>query len=139
MSANANSFKWDGNDLYDQKVFIIGPDKAPGVPQPRVNLQRLSGANGEVSQGATFEAFTITLDCAVIATTGTLANTYWTQLKTIFNDSVLEGEKVLILGSDATKYYNARCMSGLTKDLDGINGFTFSLEFRVTDAAFNTV
>ena len=138
MSANANSFSWDDNDLWDQKVYITNHD-LPGVPQPRVNLHRLTGANGEVSQGATFEAFTLTLECAVVAATGTLANTYYDELVEIFEATFADGEKELILGEDATIYYNAVCMSPFRKDIKGINGFTFTLEFRVTDAAFNAV
>lgn len=138
MSANANSLSWDTNDLWDQKVFVMSHD-APGVPAPRVNLQRLSMANGEVSQGATFDAFTMTIECAVAASSAANAATYWAELLDIFETTLADGEKELILGEEPSIYYNAVCLSPLRKDIKGINGFTFTLEFRVTDAARNEV
>ena len=128
MSAYSNSISWDEIDLggEDYKLVIVGGTH-PYLPEPRVQLEDLSQADGAVSFGATWGPRYFEFECVIAAESAEDRATCIANVITALRTTE-EGEKPLVLGWEPDDVYQARLLSGIN-GRDAINGVSFPLRF----------
>lgn len=131
MSADGKSFTFKGVDFGGGSYNVyVKTASLPRLPRPRVAIHNYAQADGVATQGATFDEVSITLECAITAST--TANVETAVANTIAQlAATQEGPGALVLDSHPTKQWTARLVSGLTGDL-ALNGERFTLEFLCT-------
>ena len=124
----------DGVDLNDYGLWVV-EHNAPYMPQPRVNIHELGGADGAVTQGSTFASMRVKLRCVfalddvVSGEIGLDRDVVMTDLIDILADAAMN-EKSLVLGFWPTKTWTARLVSSVDGELMQ-RGLQFPLEFII--------
>ena len=129
---STKSFTWNGIDFSgdDYQVYLVNRDRfgyTPDLPQPRVDVQGLSGSSGAVTQGATWEAERLVLECAMVAADSTARETKLLAIRTAL-EAAQEGEKYIIFGL-RTGYKRLVRLVRVSPFVRKGNGALFTLEF----------
>jgi predicted phage tail component-like protein len=130
MAGNGSSFTYNGTDLGEDAygLYVVGVS-APLFGKPRVDIRPLSQADGVVTQGSTFGAIEIRMECKVVAPDPANLNTQLEAIAGVLR-ATAEGEKTLIIDQWPARQYTARLISLFDPD-QAIGGAEFSLTWIV--------
>ena len=124
-----SSFTFNSIDYGDSDYELtVVNHNGPFFPQPRVNVEPLSAANGVVTQGAQWNALTITMVCRVAGDSKADALTKVAAIKAALKTAHEAGEASLILDDYSGNTYTAR-LTGYSAPRLGITGAEFTLTF----------
>lgn len=124
FSLGAVNFYADGFDCYVSEKGTTVPPMA----RPRLNVAGVTGANGAVATGTTWEAQEIVLACSVFADDGdveTRLDNIWAALKAHHQGNL---EQLLTVGAWPTRQYYVR-FSDVSDVVERNNGAEFTLTF----------
>lgn len=128
------SFELNSVDYADDNVYVMSTSPFQDAGTPRVNRAQLSQANGEVTQGATYEAKEIVLECAIIdVDDADDLDTKIANVVTAYEAAHAGGETALVLGRYPDKTYQARPIPPAPSFARGVNGAIFTITLLASD------
>lgn len=107
----SNSLSYNSVDFGGASYgYIVDANDFVRMPAPRINRDRLAGGDGEVAQGATFEARTGTVSGLVVATSFANLKTQRDNIESALMAGQ-EGVKALTFDAFSGKQWNARVLA----------------------------
>jgi len=123
-----HSFSYDGIDLGGVTYGVtLTRATLPLLTDPRVDVQTLAGEDGAVSQGTTFGAMQVSLDCIVEGFGRDDLDVKLRNIRDLFV-TCQSGEKRLELDHWPGRYWDVRLVSGIDPEMK-LNYARFSLDF----------